>query len=586
MKYAPVNKDHTKVRLALWEAHGRKCFYERIPLRYTEMTIDHIIPQQRTKQPERLAELFSELELPADFSVDSIYNLVPAGASPNRRKSNHDYSLNTLRFYLEQAAILVPKYFKELELNESRSKQDSLIQRIDLLSGQSSTYDEADHITENHGTFVEDHIRLYAHLPNHPHTRGSCLFTLKSVMLRDCMITFDHAEIMSTLLVGVNSGTSFEQRRFFVGTNDQGYYVQLGNNRFSLTLEELLELCRVVDRLAPVYLDALEKMEHKRQIKRFDKSNTVEDSFRVLRITRHVWNLLLDFAGQFDMDSGTSEWHLFDSHPSILKVWRRDVADSRRRPLAIFWPEQVEPSSFISYRSADQEMWLVWQSLEDEPSELANEETQNFDRLWNPEAAYRWLVEDLIPYAFYLHSRSTRTFGFLSTRSFKSFCRTFDVSQHVCLRQIESETVLEDTSSIAEATRIADNLQTFFHTRRQIYLEADGLRTIYALMIAYIDRCPECATSYVAGNLGHMRAREDESLTDTLSLTRQKLANGDHNAYQTDLFFRALGEMLDVLIRRRESNPDAFVAREFIDSIREIWKYRESQIRLARLTKY
>ncbi len=53
------------------------------------------------------------------------------------------------------------------------------------------------------------------------------------------MITFGHREIVTTLFAGVDSGSSYEMRGLYVGTYQSKHFVQLGNNRFALTAEEL-----------------------------------------------------------------------------------------------------------------------------------------------------------------------------------------------------------------------------------------------------------------------------------------------------------------------------------------------------------
>lgn len=101
----------TTTRAALWQANERRCFYCGDPVAFAALEIDHIIPEGGAD----CRQLIAELGLPQDFDMQSSHNLVPTHAHCNRRKSDHRFSKETLRYYLELAKARQPLVVKELD---------------------------------------------------------------------------------------------------------------------------------------------------------------------------------------------------------------------------------------------------------------------------------------------------------------------------------------------------------------------------------------------------------------------------------------------------------------------------------------
>lgn len=71
---------------ALWRVYGQKCFYCQQPLAFTEVTIDHIIPEHIADDAEQLQAIKIQYGLDADFSINDYGNWVPAHPHCNRGK--------------------------------------------------------------------------------------------------------------------------------------------------------------------------------------------------------------------------------------------------------------------------------------------------------------------------------------------------------------------------------------------------------------------------------------------------------------------------------------------------------------------
>ena len=84
-KYKKSDKD---VRSALWLAYDKKDVYSGDLLRYREMEVDHIVPQEIFKNEERKLEVLKLLGLDSDFEKDSLENYVPTRIGPNSSKGD------------------------------------------------------------------------------------------------------------------------------------------------------------------------------------------------------------------------------------------------------------------------------------------------------------------------------------------------------------------------------------------------------------------------------------------------------------------------------------------------------------------
>jgi len=133
-------------RVAIWTAHSKRCAYCGEPLRYPDLEIDHILPRKLTKKQDELRSLISQLELPLDFSIVGLANLLPAHRTCNSRKTDKVFNQANARFFLEladkkQKSIkdLIPK----LELEAARDKLLALV-RAALQSGDADLGDIMD----------------------------------------------------------------------------------------------------------------------------------------------------------------------------------------------------------------------------------------------------------------------------------------------------------------------------------------------------------------------------------------------------------------------------------------------------------
>jgi hypothetical protein len=96
-----INTPPSKVRLraAIWRANDSRCFFCREVVTFRELEIDHLIP--RAISQSKLTELIVSMELPVDFHLDHMLNLVPTHGDCNRRKGAAEFTEANLRFFVE-----------------------------------------------------------------------------------------------------------------------------------------------------------------------------------------------------------------------------------------------------------------------------------------------------------------------------------------------------------------------------------------------------------------------------------------------------------------------------------------------------
>ncbi len=109
------------LKKAIWYAYDRKSGYGGQPISFTEMEIDHIIPERvslNPKEPDEFEKWKTKYNLSDDFSIQSIENLCPSNRLFNLRKSDNGLYDESgaydghIRRALNRAAELKPKIEK------------------------------------------------------------------------------------------------------------------------------------------------------------------------------------------------------------------------------------------------------------------------------------------------------------------------------------------------------------------------------------------------------------------------------------------------------------------------------------------
>lgn len=121
-------KFSTEQKCSIWKAYGKRCFYCTEPVLYSDLEIDHILPESLIDNPNELDTIKSDYGLDSDFSINSYYNWVPSHHTCNWRKAQIILPKETVLFYLGIVKNKIGK-IKEIEKRfiRDREKEDILI---------------------------------------------------------------------------------------------------------------------------------------------------------------------------------------------------------------------------------------------------------------------------------------------------------------------------------------------------------------------------------------------------------------------------------------------------------------------------
>jgi len=396
--------------MAIWEAHGRKCVYEGIPINWDAVQIDHILPQSLWSDVTEKRRVFELMGLSEDFAPNDLENLLPCRALRNLQKSDWIFDPKAAHFYRQLAKEIkakvqgwIEKLSEEAEQDRIRSSAEAAcelnpIVKQKLLAALATTepYPTENEEDTDRVRFSRSHVLLNCNLPK-GEDYGSLLININTLYLHRVQITLDAQRILETVLRGW--GTSFEvkQRGFVIGprTDAPGeWIVQLGSVTIFLTTGELGQLCDVVDLLAPSYLQALLVRERAEGTLWYAPDGP--RNVRLLTLKRALWAEIMRFASEHDYADGNTAWHIFDAQGNgHIKMVKRK-ADGAIVPFCAYIYCTIDESDAIGpmINPAD-DVCLCWDW---DMSRLYQKNDDDGRRLgWTAEATQLWLAEELIP---------------------------------------------------------------------------------------------------------------------------------------------------------------------------------------------
>lgn len=484
----------SNLRRAIWKAHKKKCYYcdEYISIR--ELEIDHFIPKSTDENFKK--EILRELMLDSNFDFNSLKNLVPSHTSCNNsRKGRYVPTAKSFSGLLVITEKLLPKIIEikeELDLEEKydeniaqlesyiEKRQASVEELYNYLNKDDVDFEEVENIDHSFIRVSTKNVMIQCFLPRFPELHGSMLITFRNLRVRDCLITFNHSGIVNEIFQGIGSSPKDEYRGFIVynDISKNSSVVQLGNNRFSLTFDEVSQLCRLIDKISPIYINTIKSIENVFKTQSFAYS--MNGRFRLLKISRSLWREILEFAFEHDYENGMTEWHIFDGRASYLKIYCQTPGDSDRDYRTFIYPEAVDEGLWDKFISFDNEVWLCW-----EPSILIDDESDNTrvqnNIIWSAKYTYDWLLTRLIPTVIEYRREKDRSllkklFGkkkkLLSP--FNGF--NFDLTEN-------SNLIITDYKDIDSLEKWVREVQAFFAVHSNHYLSVSAIEGVYKSII-------------------------------------------------------------------------------------------------------
>lgn len=549
-----INKRDPRLRYALWKAHEFREHYYGNELEFADLEVDHIIPASLKKNPEKLKEYLKLMNLDDDFEVDSILNYVPTNRFINNRKSNGllppaiaVFALNKAKSVSKKVVKYIELFDKDIKINEiitnlkTSIKSEQEIEYVyDLITDDKEQFEDNEYVSEGDDFKPYQRsikrISLDGFLPSFRDIEASCLFLFRTISIRGCMISLNNNQIINQLFKGTKTNPEYNLRGVVSHpTKKDGYYIQLGNNRFILSTEETYELCTIIDDFTEEYMESLIEVEEKLGTMNFKKSRN--GAYKLIKINTELWKMIVQFMKKNDAYNASGEWSIFEPNEYMIKVYSQNHKRYRNGYHAIINLERSYDDIFDNYSIPNNEIWLVWKPHFKMYS-LNEVQNINVRNNWNAQITFKWLTEELIPMVIYENTVSSNIFG-KPKIPYCDFLETFNVYSYVSTDFIHIIEInnMKNKIKLLEAT---EYLQSFFSVYEAIFLKKDDIKNIYLALLEILKSSIKIDLGYITGNLGFTKTNNYEILIKDIENYINKVNAGIVGNYVIDTTLRCI----------------------------------------------
>ena len=244
-------------------------------------------------------------------------------------------------------------------------------------------------------TVIEPKVAVVCDLPL-AFGDGACCSKFSNLLLRGLTCHLTHRQILESLMTGLDTPPHWGTRRFLRKTADGSFEVQLGQTTVILSEQEARELCTCVDETCHAYKAILVNTEDTLQTWDYLPASLPGFSlhmYEILAVEPWLWELMLQFAQEFDISEGSSPWHIFDRGYTRLRV-----LSNRKVENVLLYPSYGP--SYLPKREVDllycvEEDQLL--TIEEEWSKLSWRQVVGPKGRWTARYTERWLVNKFIP---------------------------------------------------------------------------------------------------------------------------------------------------------------------------------------------
>lgn len=547
-------KREPALRFALWKAHKCREYYYGGELDLAELEVDHIIPQSLVKKPTEYKEYLKLMGIYEDFEVNSIFNYVPTKKYINLRKSNDllppgiaAIALGNARKIAKKVEEIIELFDKNIEINEvithikTSVKNDQDIERVyDMLTDDTEEFQNRKYVNKEDifrpYQYSMKRISLDAFLPSYIETEPSCMLLFRTLSIRGCMITLNNTQIINQLFKGIKTDPKYDLRGFIAHPSKQGgYYIQLASNRFILNKEETHELCSIIDDFTEEYMDSLIEIEKKLETINFKK--TKKGAYKLVRISCTLWRNIVHFIANNDAYTTKGEWSIFEPNKYMIKVYTNNHPMYENGYHTIIHLEREYNRFFDDYCITDDKIWLVWKPhFTIHADKDVNDMGQK--RNWNPQNAFKWLTEELIPKVIYEETIPTNIFGKPKV-TYEGFIKKFDITAFIDTDFI----YLINVKDIVDKGTLLDSIQkmqSFFSTYETIFLKKEEISDVYLAALKILENSNNIDIGYIAGNLGFTEANNYEKLIEDINNYINEIKDSIVGSFTIDTTLRCI----------------------------------------------
>lgn len=355
---------------------------------------------------------FRNLKLYEEFDV---INILIIGNKIKTRRKRFEYP--EFQFITTDNLLDLNDLFKEIAkkttselgmiLHFFESELDSnVIRLIKSVEEDKSLYIDETILRDKHVCYFAyglGRVRIDAYIPVNFEQKLSCLILFQQQGLSDCMITLDEDSIRDLLFYGDNDFKEIEKRNFIWYIDGDKIGIKLPNNRFVTDFETVKQLCDIITKFHKNYL--IIRKEILSVVGAIDFSEIQPGEFQILRVPKYIWEEMVDFAQKHDHYWGETKWDIF--HP--LNLYKKDRIIIYKNHLS-----RIEADILAELHVKDlssKYVDIIWKS----GFTPSQSKMEGFDNLikWRVDYTHHWIVEEFIPYLFYLDYLRNR--GLLET---------------------------------------------------------------------------------------------------------------------------------------------------------------------------
>ncbi|MEH2235498.1 hypothetical protein [Nostoc sp.] len=251
---------------------------------------------------------------------------------------------------------------------------------------------------------VKTKVAIACNLPK-AFGEGNCEIEFGSVILRGLKIYLNHQDILGQLTTGLNTQPDWGCRRFLKQLDKNTFEVYLGKTTLILSDLEAVDLCLCIDGICQEYKNLIIEFENALETWNFELVKFSEGrGFILFSVRQELWELMQQFANEFDYTKGKSEWHLFHRKDISIRVSRgiRDhtfILPKFDRDLSLVPNNQVNiiyELNDVNLQSIETSKFTSWQQ------DIGVRGT------WTARYTKQWLLEKYIPKVINYYSEKSQ----------------------------------------------------------------------------------------------------------------------------------------------------------------------------------
>lgn len=182
------------------------------------------------------------------------------------------------------------------------------------------------HAYENNWSIESPWVHIDALLPNKRFFSGSIVIVVKKQTTSGLTVALSQEWLLKNLFAHTGAPAEHTYRPFIYGPAslhpDSEITIDLHSARLQIPLEGVEAMCRALDKLTPVYIDALHALSQRWGAEDFPFVGHGDDTVvAICSIPTRLWSQILEFVNKHNADAGDSNWNIFDANRHYLKVY-------------------------------------------------------------------------------------------------------------------------------------------------------------------------------------------------------------------------------------------------------------------------